>query len=241
VSFAGVSLLAMSVVAGAGTQRVTGLGFALVSSPLLVLVAGPFNGVLLANVLSLTVNLVVLAMTWREVEVRRALLLLAPALCLVPVGAYVARHLRPPVLLVLIGALVVIALVAVLASDRARVFRGPGGAAVAGALSGFMNVTAGVGGPAMALHAVSTDWDHRRFVPSVQLYSAGLNLGSIAAKGLPHVPGSTLLVLLTALTGGIVVGNVLARRVSPGQARRAVVALALLGGLATMVKGVLTW
>src|SRR5660398_269749 len=62
----------MSVVAGAGTQRVTGLGFALVSSPLLVLVAGPFNGVLLANVLSLTVNLVVLAMTWREVEVLRA-------------------------------------------------------------------------------------------------------------------------------------------------------------------------
>src|SRR5450756_2007369 len=230
----------MSVVAGAGTQRVTGLGFALVSSPLLVLVAGPFNGVLLANVLSLTVNLVVLAMTWREVEVRRALLLLAPALCLVPVGAYVARHLRPPVLLVLIGALVVIALVAVLASDRARVFRGPGGAAAA-ARSGFRNVTAGVGGPAMALYAVSTDWDHRRFVPSVQLYSAGLNLGSIAAKGQPHVPRSTLLVLLTALTGGIVVGNVLARRVSPGQARRAVVALALLGGLATMVKGVLTW
>ena len=48
-----------------------------------------------------------------------------------------------------------------------------------------MNVTAGVGGPAITLYAVSTGWEHRRFVGSIQLYFAVLNLGSIAAKGFP--------------------------------------------------------
>ena len=74
----------ISVASAAATQRITGLGFALVSAPLLVLAEGPHNGVLLANLLSLVTNLVVLAQTWRSVEPRRVALLAVAALCLVP-------------------------------------------------------------------------------------------------------------------------------------------------------------
>ena len=48
--------LPLGVVAGALTQRVTGIGFALVCAPLLVLIAGPFEGVVLSNLLGLTVS-----------------------------------------------------------------------------------------------------------------------------------------------------------------------------------------
>jgi hypothetical protein len=132
-------------------------------------------------VLALTVSLVVLGLTWRDVEVRRVLLLALPAAALVPVGAWVARRLPAAMLLVLIGTLVVLALFAVLASDRARVLHGPGGAVAAGGLSGFMNVTAG-GGPALVLYGVSTDWEHRSFVACLQMYLAILNLASVAAN-----------------------------------------------------------
>jgi hypothetical protein len=71
--------LPLGVVAGALTQRVTGVGFALVCAPLLVLIAGPFEGVVLANLLSLTVNLV---------RVRRGLAILN--------GARVSSSRYPP-------------------------------------------------------------------------------------------------------------------------------------------------
>lgn len=234
----GLGLLALAVLAGSGTQRVTGLGFALVSAPFLVLLLGPFTGVLLANALSLAANLIVLAQTWRAVELRRALLLAVPALVAVVPGAWVARALPAPLLAITVGGLVLIALVVVLLSERARVLRGTGGAVIAGAMSGFMNVTAGVGGPAISLYALSTRWEHRAFVATAQLYFALLNAGSIAAKGWPDLAPLTWVVAGTSLAVGIVVGSGLARVVSPERARRLVAFLAVAGSLATVVKAV---
>ncbi len=228
----------LSVVLAAATQRVTGLGFALVSAPLLVLAAGPINGVLLANLLSLVTNVIVLAQTWREVELKRVLLLAIPALCLVPVGQFVAHRLPPTALMIGIGGIVLAALAAVRLLQRTRLFAGPGGAVAAGALSGFMNVTAGVGGPAITLYAVGSRWPQRSFVGSMQLYFAMVNLGSIIAKGLPHVGSLAMSGALASLGVGLGIGHFAARRVSPGQARNAVLVLAVAGAAATVIKGV---
>lgn len=230
------------VLAGAATQRLTGMGFALVASPLLVLVLGPFQGVLMANLLSLLVNVSVLAMTWRLVEVRRTLLLAVPALCLVPVGVFVAKKLPAPPLQVAIGALVLAALlVPRLAGGRTLPVRGRSGAIAAGAASGFMNATAGVGGPALALYAVGSKWDHARFVASAQLYFTLLNAGSVAAKGMPHLGVAVLLAAVASLALGVGLGQLVARRVPAPLAMRAVVVLAAVGATLTMVKGLLAW
>lgn len=230
-----------AVFAGAATQRVTGLGFALVAAPFLVLVLGPFEGVLVSNLLGLAVSLVVLAVTWRHVDVRRVALLAAPALLAVPLGAWVARSLPGPQLLVAVGSLVLIALVTVLCCQRARVFRGKRGAVSAGALSGFMNASAGVGGPAVTLYALSTDWRHPTFIPSMQCYFALVSAGSLAAKGLPSLPTATLCLVIVALGLGLVAGQLATRWVTPDTARSAVAAIALLGAAGTVVKGLVSW
>ena len=67
---------ALAVLVGAMAQSVSGIGFVLVCGPLLVAALGPDDGVRLAVVLSLTVNVAVLARTWRAAELRTALLLL---------------------------------------------------------------------------------------------------------------------------------------------------------------------
>ena len=229
----------LSVMLGAATQRITGLGFALVSAPLLVLASGPITGVLLANLLTLILTLIVLAETWRQVDVKRALLLAIPALCFVPVGLVVTRHLPPAVLMVGIGSLVLVALAALRLLQRTAVFSGFGGAIAAGALSGFMNVTAGVGGPAIALYAIGSRWPHRYFVGTLQLYFAILNTGSIIAKGLPHVTTTALAGALGALACGIAAGHFAAHRIAPGHARVAVLVLAVAGAAGTILKGLL--
>lgn len=235
-----VALLS-AVFAGAATQRVTGLGFALVAAPFLVLVLGPFEGVLVSNALGLAVSLGVLAFTWRHVDLRRVGLLAAPALAAVPVGAWVARTLPGPQLLVVIGSVVLVGLTAVLCFRRARVFRGKRGAVSAGALSGFMNASAGVGGPAITLYALSTDWREPTFVPSMQCYFAVISAGSLAAKGLPQMSPVTALAVLAALVLGLVAGQVASRWVTPDRARSAVAGIALLGAAGTVVKGLLSW
>lgn len=235
-------LLPLGVIAGALTQRVTGIGFALVCAPLLVLVAGPFDGVVLANLLGLIVSAVVFATHWRDTEWKRGLLLIVPALVAIPFGAWVAHNVPPAPLMVVIGVLVVLALAAVTFSRRARVLKGTAGAAAAGGASGFMNVTAGVGGPAIVLYAVSTDWEHRKFVATFQFYAIFTNLASLVAKGeLPRISTTALLLSLAALAVGLGAGELLARHVDHELARRLAIGLALTGALFTVAKGVLSW
>lgn len=231
-------LLGVAVLAGAGTQRLTGLGFALVASPFLVVVAGPRHGVILANLLSLATNLVVLIMLRRQVNVRRALLLAVPAVCAVPLGAWLAGRLRVAVLELLIGLLVVAALLVVTVARRVRLPEGPAGAVAAGAASGLMNVTAGVGGPAISLYALSTTWDHAEFVASIQLYFALVNGASILAKGgTPGLGLAQVVVCVAALALGTVAGQWLTSRVPADRARQAVLVLAYAGGLTAAARG----
>lgn len=235
-------LLPLADVVGALTQRITGIGFALVCAPILVLVAGPYDGVVLANLLSLTVNLLVFTAGWRDTEWVKGLLLAVPALLAIPLGAWVARTMPPAPLMVVIGTLVIVALGAVGLSDRARILRGRPGAVAAGAASGFMNVTAGVGGPAIVLYALSTDWKHRSFVATFQFYSVFVNVASLAAKGgLPRVGPLALGLSFGGLALGLLGGHLLARHVDHRVARRLAIALALTGSFFTVVKGVLAW
>lgn len=233
-----LSGLATAVLVGAGTQRVTGLGFALVSTPFVVLVTDPFNGVVLVNILGVVTALLVLGPLWRQVEPRRAAMLTWPAVLAVLPGAWVARNVAAPVLAVLVGGLVLVALVAVIASERARVLRGGAGAVVAGSLSGFMNATAGAGGPALTVYAVSTGWQHRRFAATAQLVFAVQGIASLVAKGhWPSLPATGWILVAAGLAVGIVAGNVLAHHVPAQRARTFVVALALVGAAITVVKG----
>lgn len=233
-------LLSGAGMAGAAAQRVTGLGSGLVAAPFFVLALGPFQGVLLANVLSLINSVIILALTRRDVQVGKALLLSVPAAGLgVPLGVVVVHRVPVRVLAVGVALLIIAALLAVIFSHRARVFRGPAGAVAAGSLSGFMNVTAGVGGPAIALYAVSSSWPHRNLVPTVQLYAIVLNAVSIAAKGTLDIPLPTLSVALASMGIGIALGSLLAKVVPPSAAQRAFIGLAFLGALATLVKALL--
>jgi uncharacterized membrane protein YfcA len=232
--------LGLVVLVGASAQRVTGLGFSLVSSPFMVLLLGPFDGVLVINACGAVTALVVLTQVWRDVDLRRAALLIGPALPAVLAGAWLARGLPAPPLAIVVGLLILVALVAVVASERARVLRGTPGAVIAGIGSGFLNVTVGAGGPAVAVYAVSVGWAQRNFAATAQLVFAALGVASLVAKGgRPAMATTGWITVAAGLLAGIVAGNHLAERVSPERAQVAVIALAMAGAVLTVVKGVI--
>ncbi|WP_326823269.1 TSUP family transporter [Streptosporangium sp. NBC_01756] len=232
--------MSLAVFAGAGTQRVTGLGFALVAGPLLTLLLGPADGVRLLNLLSLLSCLVVLPAVWREIDARQVFRLALPALLVLPVGAWAATRIPGGPLMVVEGVLVLAALYALRRFPNPRWLRGPAGAAGTGVASGLMNVTAGLGGPAMTLYATATGWERRSFVASMQLYSTLVNAGSITAKGLPDLPAHTLALSAVCVLSGAFAGHLISPHVGRRRIRQAVLAMAAAGGAAAIIKGVIT-
>lgn len=234
-------LAVVAVVTGAILQRSTGLGFALVSGPFLVLVLSPYEGVALANLLSLVVCCLVLGSTWRTLDLRTAAMLsVGVALAIVP-GAALARALPDPAMLVVVGGLATVAALFVAAGRRIPGLARPSGSVAAGFVSGFSNVTAGVGGPALAVYSASTDHPRSSFIPTVQVVGIVTNVLSLVAKHDAHLPLPLVLSCVAAVLAGTLIGRWTADLVSERAGRAGVLALAVAGGVVSVVKGVVTW
>lgn len=228
------------VLLGAFVQWLTGMGFALVSVPALVIVLGPAHGVTFANCAAGVVCVLGLLRGWRYVRLGAMVPLIVAAACTAPLGAWFARALPAPVLLLVMGALVTAAAVVLLIGLRVPALKGLAGALTAGATGGFMNTAAGLGGPPVSLYAVNANWTIREFVPNALFYGAIVNVFSLFTRGIPPLRASEWLVSALALLTGATLGSFLAPHIPNPTARRLVLLLALAGGLTTATKGLTT-
>ena len=227
------AILAVAVAVGALAQAVTGIGFALVCGPFLVAALGPRYGVPVVIVLSLPLNAAMLLRELRSVRWRSALLLLLPALAVLPLAAYAVHRLSGPVGTVLAGVATLLAALGLAAGFRLRRGAGRRGALVAGAASGTMNVFAGIGGPAAALYAANADWPPATARATLQAYFLALNVATLAILG----PRSVSPLLVAATLVGFTVGTLLARRLPDTAARWATLGLAAVSGVVAIVRG----
>ena len=233
-------LTALAVLVGAAAQSVSGIGFVLVCGPLLVAALGPDDGVRLAVVLSLVVNAAMLARTWREAELRTALLLLIPAAVVTPFAARLLRSAPDRLAEGLAGAAAVIGATALANGLRWRAARGRVGAVIAGVVSAVMNVAAGIGGPAIALYAGNAEWPATAMRSTAQIYFIGLNLVALVSLGPPDVGGGLMAGCLAALAVGLLIGALFAQLVPEPMARQLTLSLAALGGLVVLVRSLVS-
>ncbi|WP_367321726.1 TSUP family transporter [Streptomyces sp. HUAS ZL42] len=234
----GDALLAGIVLLGSCVQWLTGMGFALVAVPALVLLLGPAEGVVLANCAAGAISVVGLAGGWRRVRAGAMVPLCAAAACTVPAGAWLTRQLPEPALLLVMGGLVTAAVLLVMRGARVPALGGTKGAVAAGALGGFMNSAAGVGGPPVSLYAINAGWTVREFVPNAQFYGVVVNAFSVAANGVPELSAPGWTSVVAAIAAGALIGRGLAGRIPEKQARLLVLSLALGGGVTAVGKGV---
>jgi uncharacterized membrane protein YfcA len=230
-------LLPAIVLLGSSVQWLTGMGFALVAVPALVLLLGPTNGVVLANCASGIICAVGLTSGWRRVRPAAMVPLCVAAACTVPAGTWLTRQLPEPVLLLVMGSLVTAAVLLVMRGVRVPALRGRRGAVAAGAVGGFMNAAAGVGGPPVSLYAVNAGWTVREFVPNAMFYGVIVNAFSVASNGVPELSAGRWVSVLAAMGVGGLIGRGLASRIPEKQARLLVLLLALTGGVTALGKG----
>ncbi len=232
------ALTLLAVTVGAALQRITGLGFVLVSGSLLVLVLGPFDGILLANILSAVIALFVLLRTYADTDWRVVRRLLLGLIVGVPIGIVVVRLLDPRFLLITVGGLTVLAVVLALLRRPMPFLSHPTGAILAGSVSAFSNVTAGVGGPALAIYGAATAMPMRVFIPTAQAVAFVMNIASTAVKLPFALPIPLVLGSLGCVALGLGAGSLLRHVVTAHAAQRIALGLALFGALAATAQGI---
>ncbi len=238
------ALVLFAVVAGALAQRLAGLGFGLMVAPFLVVLLGPFDGVMIVNLCGATSSLLILSRVWRYVEWRRYAGLAVSALLGVLPGAWLASHAPAAVLELSIGVLLILALAVSQQLSRTS-WRATGAVPMVslGLSSGLMNAAAGVGGPAMTAYAICTRWDQKGFGATLQPYFITTGLASLLSKyffsggHLPALAGWQLLGILGAMVAGIAAGDLLSGRIRPEVVRGIVVVIAYAGAATTVAKG----
>ena len=240
----GTEVLAVAaVLGGAAMQRFTGMGFALVAAPFLVLLLGPVSGVVVVNLCGAVTAGIILLRVRRDVDWRKFALLVPAALAGIIPAAFAVRAVPGPVLEISIGLLLAAGLTVMVALRSAVLPARRRYLLTAGALSGFMNTTAGVGGPAVSIYSMATRWPQQSFAATMQPYFFTIGSLSLAAKAgtapasLQGLHWSLWLGVAAACLVGLLLGEVLARRVPARAAQIVLVVLAYLGAVATVARG----
>jgi len=230
-------LAALAVAVGVAAQAITGFGFSLVCAPFLIAAYRAPTGVQLNLVLSLTVNVVVLAREHRHADPRAAALLLAPALVAIVPAAYAVHRLSPGPLTVAAGIACLAATVVLAAGTHLPRLTGRRGAAVVGLLSGAVNSIAGISGPPVVLFALNARWPPETVRPTIQLFFLGLNALTLASLGLPHhVPPG----LLVGFAAGWLTARLLGHRPSTSVVQKGTLVLAAAGSAVAIARGLST-
>lgn len=236
----------VAVAVGAAMQRISGMGVGLIAAPVLSLFLGPIDGVLLVNLLAV-INAA--TNTWgmrADVDWQKfAPIALAMVLGVAP-GAWVVANAPTNVLLILVGAMLLLALSIVTLGKRyVPQVEGVVPAAVSGAIGGFMNTLAGVAGPAITVYAEAARWPQKVYAATLQpIFLVGGSL-SFTVKVLSGAADITAIepalwaATLAALAVGIALGKRLAPRVPAKSAHKIALGLAFAGGTTALVRGLI--
>lgn len=212
-----VALIALAVAAGALVQGLSGLGFALVSAPVVTQMVSGTGGVGLVNALSIVQNLWLIARTegriaWSTIG------RLVPGLVIgVGLGWWILRTADPRLYDLIVAVSASGSVAWLLLAGR---FRGRLAALVSAVWGGLVNTVAGVGGPPIAAYLVTRGLDFSAYVRTLQVVFAMLSLVSLPLLGVALPSLAAAAVWVIALLAGSAVGELLRRHLAEPTAQR---------------------
>lgn len=231
-------IAALAVFVGAYARGYTGFGSGMIWAGGLSLVLPPVVVVPAIFLLDLIASAHLVPRVWKDIDWRSLRWLLLGALVATAPGLYLLAELPADVIRVAIAVIILMVTLLLWRGFTLKTMPGPGTAAAAGVLSGFIGGSTGMGGPPAILLYFSAPTSVGVSRASIIGYLFGLDLisGSLAAvQGLvTRQVGLWVLVLALPMLLGIVLGNRQFLRTDPERFRRFVLLL-----LAVLSVGVL--
>ncbi|MFY9262264.1 MAG: sulfite exporter TauE/SafE family protein [Actinomycetaceae bacterium] len=242
-----VVLSALALIAGAFMQRVAGFGLGMLVAPSLGFLLGPEMGVFLSNFAGIFASGALIYVQYKDIDWRRAGLLTLFSFPGIWIGAWLTREIPTPWMQIVVGASVLIALIASARTKEITAQTRSIWVTVAfGFIAGILAAAVGISGPLMLVFAMLIGWSHPVFTASVQPFFVAMNIFSIIAKlalgslgASSQLPSLSYVVPLTlVIVLGIAMGNWATGRISPTRARHLSVVLALVSAGLIIVRGI---
>mgnify|MGYP000844282965 CR=1 FL=1 len=217
----------VAIVFVAGTIKITlGVGFALIATPLLLLIMDADAVVAFIAPLIFLQDIIILRQTWKQVPWRSAIFLAVSAMVVAPFAAILQTELDPDILQVAISLIIISAGVTLLSGVKFSIKNETGALIVAGGVSGALFPLAGISGPPVALFLVNQRWEMttmRAVLSAFLVVLEGVTIITFAFQGV--VNGESLALdamMLPVLVVAVVFSTILLRSIDSDRYRKAV-------------------
>lgn len=171
---------------GATVKGATGFGFALVSSPILVLMLDPKLVVAVSVPIQLAMDTLILSRVWRHVEPRKVIPIVLTGAIGVPLGNFVILVVSSDTLRLIVFSLVILFSIILITGFTVRINRERTAGGIAGLFAGVLYSSTSMSGPPMVLFMVNQGWSRETFRSSLSLVSVcleTLTVISLSASG----------------------------------------------------------
>ena len=202
------------ITAGATVMGSVGFGLGLVVTPVLLLLLEPQTVVVLVNGEIAVLTVLLLARTWRHLQLKPSLMMAAGGVAAAPVGVLILGSAGPEYLRIAVAVLVLGLVGLLIVNVQLPWARRPWSGAVAGFLASVSITALSIGGPLAAFYTMAQGWEPRAIRASLALYFLTFEIMAFALYawiGLVHT--GTLLnigALLPGVLAGFGVGSFLA-------------------------------
>ena len=224
-----------AIVVGATIMGVLGFGFALVATPVMLLFVEPKSAVVTINAVTSITALLVLFQTRRHLKLRLAGGMSLGGLLTVPLGVLALDSADSTVLRMIVAVIILVLAVLLVSNVTLPFSKNPVSGPVLGFLAALAVTTLSVGGPLVALYALSQRWRPLTTRASLAFYFILFQTAALASYAMAGLITRDTVANVGLLLPGLLVGfglaTILAGRMNPQVFRYAATAVIILAGL----------
>lgn len=228
------------VVAASTVIGTAGFGFSLVATPVLLLYLEPQQVVVVANSLIALLLVLVLARTWRNLDLRASMGLVVGGMVATPVGVLALNSAGPSALRITIAVVIIFLGLFSLKNVQLPFANNRAAGPSMGFLTSLAVTTIAIGGPLGAIYAISQKWKPDMLRASLALFFLASDVVAFplyAATGLVHKDTlANIGILIPGLIIGFPVARFLVCRINERIFRYVVVAVIVVAGSATLIR-----
>ena len=209
-------IIAAAIVLLAGFVRaISGFGFALVATPLLLFVLDTKSVVVISIIINVPVGLLLLFHTRKHIDVKRVLLMCSGSIFGVPMGAYLLSSLDPSIIRLIIAILIVPFSIVLLLGHSYQFKRDSLGCGISGFFSGLLGSSTSLSGPPVVLFLLNQGLVKERFIGTVTAYFVFMGITSVGAFSYLGMVTIDLLIKVAMLLPTAILGLYIGTRVLP--------------------------
>ncbi|MCS5648984.1 MAG: sulfite exporter TauE/SafE family protein [Dehalococcoidia bacterium] len=237
---ADILLTVLAIFVGSLVLVIAGFGIAIGSSPIMLLTVDPQSTVIIINTVSLLIFVLMIYQNRRHINYREMTVPVIFGMMGVPVGLYILSNSNPSALRVSIALLIIFLGLVMALNPTIVAVRHKFTLWGAAFLVSAMITSTGIGGPIMAIAALSREWDRDSIRGSLPYYYLFIETTAVIGYFITGMFDSERLILtgvsiFPALLG-FLIGSMLVKKINQSYYRRLILGIVICAGTVILVK-----